>query len=216
MNLPSPPFLSLGIHNFRALLTPNSSTPILYRSADPSTLDPARLPTFKSLNISTVFDLRSGPEIAKLGARAEYLQIEGTQRVHIPVFEDEDYSPESLAERFKEYASADGTKGFVRAYTEVLEHAGPAYRRIFVFLRDRPREEKCLVNCSAGKDRTGLLCALVLLLVGVGDEEVAEEYMLTEIGLKAWREQELGRLIEVTRSKVGGDVEGLRRLVGAR
>ncbi|CAD6570168.1 MAG: hypothetical protein ASARMPRED_003524 [Alectoria sarmentosa] len=215
--LPNPPFHNLGIHNFRALTLPSHPThPLLYRSADPSTLDPARLPAFKSLHITTVFDLRSTPEIAKLGARAPYLEIEGTRRVHAPVFEDQDYSPESLAKRYKDYASMDGTVGFVKAYGVILEHAGPAFGRVFGWLRDRSAGEMCLVNCSAGKDRTGLLSALVLMLVGVGDEDVAEEYALTEIGLREWRKEVMGRLLEESKARLGGDVEGLRRMVGAR
>ena len=122
-------------------------------------------------------------------------------------------------ERYKEYASGDGTEGFVRAYGEVLEHAGRAFGRVFAFLRDRDGDgegEMCLVHCSAGKDRTGLLCALVLMLVGVADEDVAAEYALTEIGLREWREEVLGRLGEESKVRLGVDGEGLRRIVGAR
>lgn len=131
------------------------------------------------------------------------------------MFEDRDYSSESLAERCKDYASEDGTAGFVRAHGDTLEQAGPAFEQVFVFWRDRPRGEKCLVNCLGGKDRTGLLCALVLMLAGVGDEEVAEEYVLTERGLKEWREVVLGKLLEA-KARLGSDVERLGRMVRAR
>lgn len=36
-----------------------------------------------------------------------------------------------------------------------------------------------LVHCAAGKDRTGILVALVLHAIGVPDEAIAEEYALT-------------------------------------
>ena len=35
-------------------------------------------------------------------------------------------------------------------------------------------------NCSAGKDRTGVISALVLLLCGVSRENVIKEYMITK------------------------------------
>jgi len=35
------------------------------------------------------------------------------------------------------------------------------------------------VHCSAGKDRTGVVVALVLSLLGVADEVIAEDYCLT-------------------------------------
>jgi protein-tyrosine phosphatase len=42
-----------------------------------------------------------------------------------------------------------------------------------------PDATPVVVHCMAGKDRTGLICALTLSLLGVPDEEVAEEYALT-------------------------------------
>lgn len=42
-----------------------------------------------------------------------------------------------------------------------------------------------LVHCHAGKDRTGLIVALLLSLVGVSDEEIASDYALTALRLDA-------------------------------
>jgi protein-tyrosine phosphatase len=38
-------------------------------------------------------------------------------------------------------------------------------------------------HCAAGKDRTGILAALVLSLVGVADEVIAEDYALSREGV---------------------------------
>lgn len=46
-----------------------------------------------------------------------------------------------------------------------------------------------------GKDRTGVLCALLLSLCGVSDDLIAEEYALTEAGLGAWTETLVRSLI---------------------
>ena len=40
-----------------------------------------------------------------------------------------------------------------------------------------------LVHCYAGKDRTGMTVALLLSLVGVSDEDVADDYALTMLNL---------------------------------
>ena len=37
-----------------------------------------------------------------------------------------------------------------------------------------------VVHCAAGKDRTGLLTALTLGLVGVGDDDIVADYALSE------------------------------------
>ena len=41
-----------------------------------------------------------------------------------------------------------------------------------------------LIHCHAGKDRTGLVVALLLSLVGVTDEDVADDYALTTTSLE--------------------------------
>ena len=49
-----------------------------------------------------------------------------------------------------------------------------------------------MFHCAAGKDRTGLLAALVLSALGVSDEDVVRDYALTEaamVRMLAWFEQ---------------------------
>lgn len=41
-----------------------------------------------------------------------------------------------------------------------------------------------LVHCHAGKDRTGMVIALALAAVGVGDDDIADDYALTELVLE--------------------------------
>ncbi len=41
-----------------------------------------------------------------------------------------------------------------------------------------------VVHCLGGKDRTGLLTALLLHVAGVGDEEIAADYALSEVRLQ--------------------------------
>lgn len=37
----------------------------------------------------------------------------------------------------------------------------------------------CVIHCSAGKDRTGVACAMVLAALGVGHEAIVADYVLT-------------------------------------
>lgn len=220
-SLPSPPFIAVeGIHNFRSLggyptAVPTSGitrTDILFRSAEPSKVTPAGIAALKALNIRTIFDLRSLPEIERIKSLTPIIEIEGIERVFVPVFQNTDYSPEAIALRYKDYTSNDGTEGFRRAYADILENGARAYRTILVHLRDKP-QEPCLVHCTAGKDRTGIIMALILLLVGVEDQVIADEYALTEVGLAAWRDIIIEHLIRDI-----GDTgrEGAERMVSAR
>jgi protein-tyrosine phosphatase len=42
-----------------------------------------------------------------------------------------------------------------------------------------PKNQPLVFHCSAGKDRTGLLSAIVLSILGVSDEDIADDYFLT-------------------------------------
>ena len=109
------------------------------------------------------------------------------------MFAAEDYSPEAVAARFGDYGD-EAADGFVRAYGQILRHAGPAVGDVLRLLADG--DGAVLVHCSAGKDRAGCVVAVVLSLLGVEDGVVAEEYALSERGLADLREGFVERLVK--------------------
>jgi protein-tyrosine phosphatase len=56
-----------------------------------------------------------------------------------------------------------------------------------------------LVHCSAGKDRTGIVVALILAVLGVPDELIAADYALSSVCLDPGRTPVIGRIAEDTR-----------------
>lgn len=46
-------------------------------------------------------------------------------------------------------------------YSQILDSAGPAFGVVLRHIRDNP-DSPCLFHCTAGKDRTGVLAALLL------------------------------------------------------
>jgi Tyrosine phosphatase family len=130
----------------------------------------------RGLKVTKVFDLRSNPEITKNGVG----HVDGIEWIHVPVFREEDYSPEKMAIRWGYYTS--GLNGFVSAYTVILANGREPFGTILRQLRDS--DDAIVVHCTAGKDRTGVICAIILKLMGVEDEVIAREYELTTIGLR--------------------------------
>jgi protein-tyrosine phosphatase len=53
-----------------------------------------------------------------------------------------------------------------------------------------------LVHCFAGKDRTGMVVALVLSVAGVADELIAQDYAYTEECLSEWRDSTLAGIAD--------------------
>jgi hypothetical protein len=67
-------------------------------------------------------------------------------------------------------------------YREALELDAARFAEAVGFLADR--EGGVLFHCAGGKDRTGVLAALVLRLVGVPVDAVAEDYVRSEARLR--------------------------------
>ncbi|KAI4645647.1 uncharacterized protein J4E79_010825 [Alternaria viburni] len=232
--LPTPPFYThiLNINNLRlathslkttsgATLRPN----LLFRSAEVAKLDTAGWTAVRDIGIAHVFDLRSLPEVEKGWAgivgddasgkqdfRPGWIQAmeeAGVKRTWTPVFSDEDYSPERLAERYANYMDED-VKGFVEAYASILTDGGKAYGTILRYLAGlsvppsddsgnsegkEGQKHGALIHCTAGKDRTGIFFGLLFDFLGVPREQIAHEYQLTELGLRPARDEIVERLL---------------------
>ncbi|EIM87943.1 uncharacterized protein STEHIDRAFT_54230 [Stereum hirsutum FP-91666 SS1] len=166
----------------------------MFRSAEVSGITEEGEAQLLDLGISTIFDLRSETEMKKYNTPLPAL-IHCHEKVAIvksPVFEQKDYSPEMMARRFQLYASGK-VEAFMQLYTEILEAGGPAYGSILRHVRDKP-QEGFIFHCTAGKDRTGIMAAILLLLAGVSREVIATDYSLTRIGREPQRPQVLSRL----------------------
>lgn len=70
-------------------------------------------------------------------------------------------------------------------YLLCLGHGGPALRRTFELLA-APEDEHgaVLFHCAVGKDRTGVVAALLLDLVGVTRKAIVEDYLDSGVNLK--------------------------------
>jgi len=78
-------------------------------------------------------------------------------------------------------------------YSQILNYAGSAVGAILRHIRDKPTEG-CLFHCTAGKDRTGVIAAILLKLAGADDEAIAKDYALTRVGREQNREIIMARL----------------------
>ncbi|HLZ72343.1 MAG TPA: tyrosine-protein phosphatase [Dehalococcoidia bacterium] len=149
---------------------------VALRAATLLAATPADREQLKRLGVSRVFDLRSFPELAREGFAD--LRDVGAEREHVPIFRDTEISPEALAARRKLYAS-----DFSLAYLRMLREGAPSIRRIVEAVAEA--RGPLLFHCAGGKDRTGVVSAVLLLLAGVAPELIAEDYGLTAAYLPA-------------------------------
>ncbi|KAI0258590.1 protein-tyrosine phosphatase-like protein [Gloeopeniophorella convolvens] len=196
--LSKPPFVTVdGVCNVRDL----GNLPVadgehvtrpglIYRGGELSGITSQGKEQLRALGVRTIFDLRSDTEIMKYDSATP--KIEGVTVLHVPVFAKEDYSPERMAQRFQLYASGK-TEAFMQLYSEILDAGGPAYGTILRHVRDAPNDS-ILFHCTAGKDRTGVAAALLLLIAGVPSNTISADYALTRIGREPMRPTVLSRL----------------------
>ncbi|WP_025274120.1 tyrosine-protein phosphatase [Haloglycomyces albus] len=69
-------------------------------------------------------------------------------------------------------------------YASMLESGHHSIRQALEIIA---RGETTLIHCMAGKDRTGIVIALALALVGVSEEDISRDYCLSNIGLRRWQ-----------------------------
>lgn len=126
------------------------------------------------LGIVTVVDLRSDEEVRRLGYWAPSTDRAGYLRVPLR---------RSAAPR----PAADDAEGLFDLYCDYLVASLAEVARIFTFLADA-RHLPVLFHCFAGKDRTGLLAALLLSFLGVPDAAVAVDYAASAPNVARLRE----------------------------
>jgi protein-tyrosine phosphatase len=72
---------------------------------------------------------------------------------------------------------ADAVDVMRDSYRNYVRYNTPSFRALFaLLLEDRA---PLVVHCTAGKDRTGFACALILHALGVPDDLIAQDYLLT-------------------------------------
>lgn len=152
----------------------------LYRSNALHDLTESDLAVFRSLGVATIVDLRSASEIEYTGRGL--LDHEAVHFVHAPVFSDYP-SDESRPVIDEGYLS--------RRYLEYLERGAPAFVRVIEEMTN-PERYPLVVNCFLGKDRTGVVTALVLSCLGVERSAVVKEYVLTDARVPLMVEKLLG------------------------
>jgi len=112
--------------------------------------------TVRALKLSTLLELRVDSEIHKDGPDRLALTSSVPHNLRLPM-------------------SSSRRRG-AEAYAVLLEESRQAIRGFFELLANR-RSLPLLFHCSAGKDRTGVLTALLLESLGTPRELILDDYM---------------------------------------
>lgn len=126
--------------------------------------------------VRTVIDLRMQAERDADPPRD--LPIEA---LHLPAFGDWDDSVEAEIDAVAA-AETDTASRTAAVYLEFLERFRANFARAVSAVGSAP-DGAVIVHCQGGKDRTGLVAAILLRVAGVGIDAIAEDYALSEVHL---------------------------------
>ncbi|WP_194814930.1 tyrosine-protein phosphatase [Nocardia sp. XZ_19_385] len=162
------------LHNFRDLGGYRSADGrtvawgLLYRSDSLGKLRDNDWDRFLELGVDTVIDLRYPWEIDARGRipqpeRFRYANCSIEHRPYDQADIDPDIDPwRYLADRFAEVAT-DGVAEIRETLELIATAAGPA-----------------VFHCASGKDRTGLIAALLLSILEISEDQILADFALTE------------------------------------
>jgi protein-tyrosine phosphatase len=186
------PVLS-GQHNFRDLggiLTKDGRRirpGLLYRSGDLHSITDDDIKTLTRLDLAMIIDFRSPREYEKRPNR----EIPGVKEIkHLPIHD----APRDLAATYVEESNEEGLKQLlIGEYERIILHYTAEYRQFLIEVAHNSNIP-LVFQCSAGKDRTGLATIFLLTALGVGKEEILEDYFRTNIFAQAHAHEIIGIL----------------------
>jgi protein-tyrosine phosphatase len=144
---------------------------IIFRSANPDRIGRTDIERMQELGIRTIIDLRASHEVSRRPVIFDHaeklsfpLDFQQTTRERLrPVIYKRD-SEELIAEISNVL------------YTEILDASLPVFRKVMEVI-DTSTGTPLLIHCQAGKDRTGIISALILLALGVNREFIIKDFM---------------------------------------
>lgn len=151
---------------------------LLYRSDALHRLTRYGRKSLEALQLRTVCDLRMPNERRGMLDR---LPID-VRALHLPLYPIPDMDP-TPAQRVwgflsGKYRMSDVTKLIADSYRHIVGNQAPQLGRVLLLLAEH-RNLPVLVHCQGGRDRTGLVIAIVHLLLGVTLEDVFDDFLLT-------------------------------------
>ena len=145
----------------------------LFRADGLAHLTPGDLDVVRSLGIATVLDLRTTTELERGRFPVDSVPV---AFFHLPIVE-QTMDP-------RQYRLAPGRLG--ARYEELVRFGASEIAQALTIIAD-PASRPLVFHCTVGKDRTGVLAAVTLALLGVPDETIIADYVLSGPAMTALR-----------------------------
>lgn len=148
----------------------------LYRSEAPVGLTLQEWSVIEEMKVRTIIDLRSESE----QNFAPYIVPEGIERISYPLLHEEGHPSQAPEDKSiaKMAASAFG-KSLEDGYQKMIESQPSVMVSLLELIEAKLKKGAILYHCTAGKDRTGVLSAILYLLCGTADADIIADYQVS-------------------------------------
>jgi protein-tyrosine phosphatase len=144
----------------------------IFRSNHLGHVTDADIEVLRALDLKRAFDFRGTEERVAAMCRVEEIAVHS-----LPIEPTVAATLRGIRDRGTPLSSATALDVMRDSYRGYVRHNTARFRALFThMLEDRA---PLVIHCTAGKDRTGFACALILHVLGVSDEVIAEDYLLT-------------------------------------
>jgi protein-tyrosine phosphatase len=147
----------------------------LYRSDTLHRLTVADVEVFRALGLRTVVDLRSSTEIDQYGRLG--ISDAGLTWHNVPMLDNVKLAPRDPSDPPLVLPPEESSPG--EGYVRIAEEFAASIASTFRILAGEDALP-AVFHCTSGKDRTGIVAALMLDVLGVADEVIGADYYLTE------------------------------------
>lgn len=126
--------------------------------------------TVRETGVSTIIDVRSLYELGLEANPFEQMLATDLTYLNLPLLDETDAESMTLI---------NTAPTLTEMYRIMLERFCGPIGKIMTAVADAP-QGAVVLHCHSGKDRTGLIAALALKLVGVADTDIAADYALSD------------------------------------
>lgn len=152
---------------------------LLYRSGALADLSERDIAKLRELGIKLICDLRTDLEAHEAPDTA----LDGVTLWRLPVIQQEESAVKARTFLFDRHRL---DQVMIQTYQTFVREKAPIFGAAIARFAD-PANLPAIFHCSAGKDRTGILAALLLSALGVSEELIIADYTLSNFYYDAFR-----------------------------